>query len=108
MRTVTKFWIGLAVLIILSPLGLLPPERFRASAAWGEWSAEEMRKLMGYIPRGLEKLSTLWSAPVRDYTFTGWEGPGRASLAYAVSALIGVTITVAIALIIGKLLSKKR
>ncbi|MDD5354906.1 MAG: cobalamin biosynthesis protein, partial [bacterium] len=63
MKLAAKLWIGIVVLIVLSPLGLLLPEHFKAGNAWGEWGVDEMRKLVGYIPRGLAKLSGLWQAP---------------------------------------------
>ncbi|MDD5427666.1 MAG: PDGLE domain-containing protein [Candidatus Omnitrophica bacterium] len=109
MKTVTKFWIGIAVLIILSPLGLIMPEHFKAGAAWGEWGADEMVSLVGYIPNGLEKLSGLWSAPLPDYAFKGWEEKGLPdlSLAYIISAIVGIGITVLAVFLIGKMLTKK-
>ncbi|MFA5156695.1 MAG: PDGLE domain-containing protein [Candidatus Omnitrophota bacterium] len=109
MKTITKLWIGLVVLIALSPLGLFLPEHFRAGDAWGEWGSDTVGKLAGYIPRGLEKLSSLWSAPIPDYAFRGWEEKGLAplSFAYIISAALGIAVTVAIVLIIGKLLVKK-
>ena len=109
MKITTKLWIGLAILIILSPLGLILPEHFKASSAWGEWGADEMQKLVGYIPQGLEKLSGLWNAPMPDYAFKGWEEKGlpHLSLAYIISAIIGICIIVAAVLFIGKILSKK-
>ena len=64
MKTITKFLIGLVVLIILSPLGVILPEHFKAGSAWGEWGSDEMQKLVGYVPTGLAKLSGLWSAPL--------------------------------------------
>ena len=107
-RTVPFIFIG--ILIILSPLGLLLPEHFKAGAAWGEWGVDEMQKLVGYIPQGLEKLSSLWSAPIPDYVFKGWEGKPLVSLslAYVFSAAIGVLICFSVVLILGKFLSKKR
>lgn len=109
MKTATKLWIGLAVLIALSPLGLILPEHFKAGAAWGEWGAEEMQKLVGYIPKGLEKLAGIWNAPIPDYAFKGWEETGlaRLSIAYIISALIGIAMTAAVVFLIGKFLSKK-
>ena len=109
MKLITKLWIGIVVLIVLSPLGLILPERFKAGSAWGEWGADEMQKLVGYIPKGLEKLSNLWSAPIPDYAFKGWEEKGlpRLSFAYIMSAAIGIIIVVVIALIIGRILTKK-
>ena len=109
MKIITKFWIGIAVLIVLSPLGLILPEHFKAGAAWGEWGADEMQKLVGYIPHGLEKLSGLWNAPIPDYAFKGWEEKGlpRLSFAYIISAVIGIVIIVVVVLIIGKIFTKK-
>ncbi len=109
MKITTKLWIGIFVLIILSPLGLILPEHFKAGAAWGEWGVEEMQKLVGYIPRGLAKLSSLWNAPIPDYTFKGWEGKGLShlSFAYIISAVVGILITVLVILLIGKILAKK-
>jgi len=109
MKITAKFWIGMAVLIVLSPLGLILPEHFKAGAAWGEWGINDMQKLVGYIPHGLEKLSSLWNAPIPDYAFKGWEEKGlpRLGFAYVISAVIGIVIIVAVVLIIGKILTKK-
>ena len=110
MKTITKLWIGLAILIVLSPLGLLLPEYFKAGEAWGEWSGEKVKELVGYIPQGLEKLSSLWIAPLPDYTLKGSEGKGllQISFTYIISAVIGVMIIISIMFIIGKILSRKR
>jgi len=109
MKTTNKLWIGLIILIILCPLGLILPDHFKAGAAWGEWGADEVQGLVGYIPKGLEKLSSLWKAPIPDYVFKGWEekGLGHLSIAYIVSAVIGIGITAFIVFILGKILAKK-
>ena len=109
MKLITKFWIGIAVLIVLSPLGLMLPEHFKAGSAWGEWGADEMQKLVGHIPKGLEKLSGLWNAPMPDYAFKGWEDKGlpHLSFAYIMSAIVGIGIIVLVSMGIGKLLVKK-
>ena len=95
MKLIIRFWIGIAVLIILSPLGLMLPEHFKAGSAWGEWR--------------LEKFSSFWKAPIPDYNLKGWEGKGLPylSFAYIISALIGIIIIVIVVLIIGRLLVKK-
>lgn len=104
MRTLTKLWTGIGILILLSPLGLLLPERFNAGGAWGEWGTDTIKKLTGYVPQGLEKLSTLWNAPIPDYAFKGWEEKGLCSLslAYIASAIIGILITVCLVLLFSK------
>ena len=109
MKITTKFWMGLGVLVILSPLGLLLPKHFKAGSAWGEWGVGGIRELVGYIPKGLEKLSNLWSAPIPDYAFKGWEARSSISLcfAYILSAVIGVLVCIGIVLILSKFLSKK-
>lgn len=109
MKIITKLWIGIGVLVLLSPLGLILPERFKAGDAWGEWGADTFKELVGYIPRGLEKFSSLWSAPIPDYAFKGWEEKGLAylSFAYIISAIIGIVITVIAVLLIGRKLTRK-
>ena len=109
MKATSKLWIGIAALIILSPIGLILPAHFKAGSAWGEWGVNEMQKLVGYIPQGFKKLSNLWNAPIPDYAFKGWEEKGLShlSFAYVISAIVGVTIIVFIVIGIGKLLTKK-
>jgi hypothetical protein len=109
MKLISKLWIGIVVLIVLSPLGLMLPEHFKSGSAWGEWGADEMHKLVGYVPRGLEKFSSLWNAPMPDYAFKGWEdkGLGHLSLAYSVSAGLGIIIVVIIIFLIARILIRK-
>jgi hypothetical protein len=109
MKIITKFWILICVLIVLSPLGLLLPDHFKAGAAWGEWGPDEVKGLVGYVPGGLERLSSLWSAPIPDYAFKGWEERPLSSLsvAYVFSAAIGVLVCIGVVFILGKFLSRK-
>lgn len=109
MKTITKCWIGLGVLALLSPLGLLLPEHFKAGSAWGEWGADEFQKMIGYVPDGLGKLGELWKAPLPDYAFKGWEEKGitHLSVAYIFSAILGVALTVGVMWLLGKWLVKK-
>lgn len=109
MKTTTKLWIGLGILIILSPLGLFLPEHFKAGDAWGEWGVDGVKELVGYIPQGLEKLSSLWSAPIPDYAFKGWEDKPLAglSIAYIVSAIVGILVCVVIVFLLGKFLTRR-
>jgi len=108
-KIISKLWIFIGVLIVLSPLGLLLPAHFKAGSAWGEWGVDEIQKLVGYVPKGLGKLASLWSAPFPDYAFKGWKNKPIAdlSLAYIFSAIIGILICVCVVFILGKFLSKK-
>lgn len=109
MKITVKLWIGIAILIVISPLGLILPERFKAGSAWGEWGATEIQKIAGYVPSGLVKLSTIWNAPIPDYVFKGWEEKGlsRLSFAYIISAIVGIALVSVLAWFIGKNLTKK-
>jgi cobalt/nickel transport protein len=110
MKTMTKLWIGLGILALLSPIGLYLPDKMKAGSAWGEWGADEMKGLVGYVPKGLEKLSSLWNALMPDYAFKGWEdkGLGHLSIAYIVAALLGIALCVGGAFLLGKLLAQKK
>jgi hypothetical protein len=101
-----KLWIGIGILIFLAPLGLILPELFKASGAWGEWGADEVRNIAGYLPKGLKRLSELWSAPIPDYAFTGWDKGVKSYIAYIVSGLIGVVLVVAVSYVLGKILKR--
>ncbi len=109
MKTTSKLWLGLIIFALLSPLGLFLPEYFKAGDAWGEWGPETLKELVGYVPQGFSRLSALWNAPVPDYAFKGWEekGLGDLSFAYIVSAAVGIAITVAVIVLLGRLLTRK-
>jgi len=109
MKGTKKLWWGLALLVLISPLGLLLPEVFKSGPAWGEWSLKEIERMVGYIPEGLRRLADLWSAPVPDYNLKSWEGKGLAlsSLGYILSGALGVGAVVLVVLFLGKILSRK-
>ncbi|MDD5565648.1 MAG: cobalamin biosynthesis protein [Candidatus Omnitrophica bacterium] len=110
MKTTVKLWFGLVILILLSPLGLFLPEYFKAGDAWGEWGSDSLKELVGYVPQGLDKLSSLWSAPIPDYAFKGWEEKGLAhlSIAYIASAVLGIAVVAIVVLFLGTLVVKSR
>ena len=105
-----RLLVGLAVLVIACPLGLILPELFKAGDAWGEWSPEDLGKIVGYVPQGLKRLSELWSAPLPDYTVKGLDSAGRtgASIGYIISAVVGVCICAIAIILVGKFLLRKR
>jgi hypothetical protein len=109
MKTINKLWIGLGVLAVISPIGLYLPNKFKAGSAWGEWSGSEIKHLIGYAPKGLEKIASLWKPVLPDYAFKGWEEKGFSGLsfAYILSAVLGVVFCICIAWVIGKILAKK-
>ena len=96
-------YILMAVLIVLTPLGLLA-----TGTAWGEWGADEIAGLvsggsqLGYTPSGMTngfELSTLFP----DYSMSGlpeWTG-------YILSAIVGVALLVIIFKIISSMMKEK-
>ncbi|MBQ2849384.1 MAG: cobalt transporter CbiM [Thermoguttaceae bacterium] len=92
-------YLMLALLIVLSPLGLLAE-----GTAWGEWGADEIAATtatadgpeLGYTPSGLTD-GFAWSAPVPDYSLAE-SAPGLPDwAAYVLSAIIGTALSVVLA-----------
>lgn len=108
MTLLKKLWMGIFILVVLCPIGLISPHLFKANTAWGEWGMEDIRKLVGYVPQGLERLSRSWTAPFAEYQVNGWENGGFSGqgFAYVVSAILGITITVVCVLILGRFLTR--
>ncbi len=109
MKATTRMALGLGALILLSPLGLIIPDHFKAGSAWGEWGSDEMRKMLGYVPAGLDQAGELWKAPMPDYSFRGWEDKGmpHLSLAYIIAGVAGAGLIALVAWLIGRFLGKK-
>jgi cobalt/nickel transport system permease protein len=98
-------WATLGILMILTPLGILA-----AGSAWGEWSAADYSNpavrqqiaastfhhpLPSQPPAGLERLSSLWTAPFASYAPPYIRS---AAFGYLLSAMFGaglVTLTCA-------------
>lgn len=100
-----KILIILLVLCILTPAGILLPVFFNAGTAWGEWSAQTVKDLVGYVPKGLVKYSDVWKAPLPDYTLSSKDiSIVHRSGYYLVSCLIGATLTFIIMLLISKIM----
>ncbi len=98
MKNLKNLWVGLAVLAVLSPIGLVA-----SGDAWGEWGSEAFKQMLGFIPKGLAKFSDFWHAPFPDYTL-----PGTGDyLGYIFSAFAGISLVVLATWIIGKGLSRK-
>ena len=96
-----KLWLGVALLLLLTPLGILA-----VGGAWGEWRIESLANpaarnqiaaasgnhaLPARIPQGLAHLSSLWKAPLADYAPSFVHSP---SAGYLLSAIIGVILII--------------
>lgn len=100
-NTQRKLWIGLAILIVLTPLGLLAE-----GTAFGEWASEELQKELGYVPSGIEHGENLWHSLLPDYTVAGLEGSFmHSSIGYILSAIIGIALIYIVMLALGKFMA---
>lgn len=80
-----RYWRVLLAMAVLSPLGLLAE-----GTAWGEWAAEDLQAMLGYVPFGLARAGEGWQAMFPDYSvrFLG-EGRIAAMGGYMISAIVG-------------------
>lgn len=84
MKTITKLWLIIVVLIVLSPLGIMLPRYFKSGTAWEE---------------GMGKLSSLWNAPMPGYAKNGG--------GYIISALLGIAVVAGVVFLAGMVLKKR-
>jgi cobalt/nickel transport system permease protein len=92
-----RLWLGLGLLLALSPLGIVAVGR-----AWGEWHASEFsdptvrRQITAasgnqpppvHAPTALQRLSSIWKAPISDYAPSFIDSR---SFGYFISGLVGV------------------
>ncbi len=92
-RRRTLVLLGAAVIVLLTPLGLIA-----SGDAWGEWSAEQLEELVGYVPSGLARWEGWWHAPLPDYSLPWLPEDGsftQLALAYVLSAIVGIGLIAA-------------
>ena len=107
-KALRPLWAGLAILLVLTPLGILA-----AGSAWGEWMASDYanpgarRQIASASfhhaapvepPRGLRRLSSVWTAPFARYAPPYVRG---AAFGYLLSAMFGTGLIVALFLLLG-------
>jgi cobalt/nickel transport system permease protein len=108
-------WVALAAVLILTPLGILV-----AGAAWGEWAPEDFSTPQARqqiaassanqappaeAPAGLQKLATVWTAPMPRYAPPILKS---VQLGYILSAMVGTGLIVLAFLGGGWIFSKAR
>jgi cobalt/nickel transport system permease protein len=110
-KSLRRLWTTVAVLMLLTPLGILA-----AGSAWGEWSPSTLATQQGYaqragatdvqraaIPVGLQKLSHLWTAP-----FPAYAPPFVRSrkFGYLLSAMFASGLLLALSLVVQRFLQR--
>ncbi len=109
MTTIRKLWIGIGLLALLAPLGLIIPKYFfGAGGAWGEWGLDEIEEMVGFVPEGMKRLAETWKAPMANYAVPG-QGTGfvTGGLGYILAGIIGIAATVGVVYLITKLLVRR-
>lgn len=109
MREYRSLLVALGVMALLTPIGLYLPQIMKAGAAWGEWGIEEVKKMVGYTPAGMEKTAEPWKAPMPDYAPPGRE---EASLPwqgfhYLLSAFLGIVACGGCAYLLARWLTRR-
>jgi cobalt/nickel transport system permease protein len=114
-KSLRKLWVTVALLMLLTPLGILA-----GGTAWGEWSASQVNAAGSKnatpaasqnqpsptaAPDGLQRLSSLWTAPIPNYAP---EFVKSASFGYLLSAMFGVGLLIAFSLVVQCLLQTRR
>jgi hypothetical protein len=97
----------LVTLCLLTPVGILLPVYFNAGDAWGEWSAQTVKDLAGYVPKGLAKYTNSGKAPLADYIINS-EASSEAHKSgyYLVAGIAGSALTYITMLLISRLIVK--
>jgi cobalt/nickel transport system permease protein len=100
-ESLKPLWVTLAVLMILTPFGILA-----AGSAWGEWAPEDFAHPSARAqisaasgdqapptaaPAGLQRLSSFWTAPMPRYAPPFLRSP---SFGYLLSAVAGTGIII--------------
>jgi cobalt/nickel transport system permease protein len=106
-RSLQTLWVAIAALMLFTPLGILA-----AGTAWGEWSPAELARAtphatpgMPPVPAGLQRLSTLWTAPFPAYAPSFVKSH---AFGYLLSAMFGVGFLLAVSLVLRRLLDRQQ
>jgi len=75
----------IVALCLLTPLGLIAE-----GPAWGEWSTEEFKTILGFIPKSIEEAKPLIEPLIPDYEIKSIGGVASS----VISALLGVALSI--------------
>jgi cobalt/nickel transport system permease protein len=112
-KSLRKLWISVALVMLLTPLGILA-----GGTAWGEWSANQVnaeskkeipaagqnQARPSAAPDGLRRLSEVWTAPIPNYAP---QFVKSSSFGYLLSAMFGVGLLLAFSLVAQRFLQKR-
>jgi cobalt/nickel transport system permease protein len=96
-RSASPVWIATALMMVLTPVGILA-----AGTAWGEWTKAELSARVqasaahDSVPPGLEKLARVWTAPFPGYAPAFVRNP---AFGYFLSAVFAVGFLLLVSLL---------
>jgi hypothetical protein len=94
-----------SLIAVLAPLGLIAP-----GFAYGEGGAGDVQAAFGYVPKGLQDVSGIFSAPLSGYDvplpfFNGANAPlWHAAIGYEIAGIIGILLIGIAVVVISRLL----
>ena len=98
-KSIKTILIILGIMILAVPIGLLTD-----APAWGEWDNDYYKKVLGFIPKGMEEFNSFIKPILPDYSI-----PGKSDvLGYYVSAVVGAILIFLVWFIIGKIIIRKK
>ncbi len=107
-KSLRRLWMGIGILVLLSPLGIIIPAYFGAGGAWGEWSLDQIEKITGFVPEGMKRTARVWKAPMMNYAVPGQgQGTAHSGIGYLLAAVIGIAATAGLVYLLAKLLARK-
>ena len=94
---------ALLVLVVLTPIGLIA-----TGTAWGEYGTDEIKGMIGYIPKGMAQMADKWNALMPDYSLPALGDGQAASIGgYILSAVVGIAVVGLLIFLLSKLIVKK-
>ncbi len=94
-----RYWLILVIMALLTPLGLLAE-----GTAWGEWGAEDLMAMLGFVPRGIDQAASWWQALLPDYSV---KGVGETA-GYLISAFVGSALVYLAAITYMKVIARSK
>lgn len=93
MNLTKKYGFWVLVLVLISPVGIILPEILNAGDAWGEWSPETLKNMIGYIPEGIKSFPFVWYPVLPDYNapFNDSNNVALNSFWYIFSGILGTS-----------------
>lgn len=100
-ESIKKVFIALLALAFLTPIGLLTQ-----NPTFGEWSQEEIKKLLGFVPEGIKKYADIYKFDLFDgYTVKFVHND---YIGYILSAIIGVVVIFALFYILKFVMAERK